>query len=883
MASTKPQKTEQSLQSTPIAEKWQCKQRDTEKTDVLCDLSSASEEWMSATVPSDIFVELMKVGKIPDPFLEMNENEVQWVGEVDWMYRTSFEWPQERSSNSSSARHVLCFDGLDTYASVYLNGKLILQSSNMFAPYRVDVTHVLNEGRNTSGILFESAFLKGKEEEKKYGEHPCWNGDTSRLYVRKAQYHYSWDWGPKLMTCGIWRRVYLESYQARISDVHLQVDLATDHKQAIVDVEIEVEDTDNYARVAQVTIADPQGQIVLDSHLVPVKKGIGLGKLPVLHDPELWWPAGHGKQPLYTVTASILQESYHNGGNAVVLDTKKQRIGIRDLQVVQHPLKGQDGTSFFFQVNGKGIFAGGSNWIPADNFLTRISSDRYRAWLELMVNGNQNTVRVWGGGIFEDDIFYNLCDELGLLLWQDFMFGCGAYPAHEEFQESVRLEAEANVRRLRNHACLAIFAGNNEDYQVRESLNLWTEEQFPARVIYEELLPSIVGALSPKSQYWRGSPYTSSDRLTTDPTIGDLHQWNIWGNQQQKYQYYPEIGGRFVSEFGMESLPCVKTIASFTDATKAKPQSEVMMHHNKAEDNERRLGTYLIENIRFSTHNLADYVYATQFIQSEALSSAYRGWIRRWQGPDREYCAGVLVWQINDCWPVSSWSIVDYYLRPKPAYYTIKRILHTTSVSISRMSVKDRSSVLEAWAVNLGDEAMDVEYVLEGFTLDGNRVLSKHGQLRLEANRSQEIVDLTVGVDLDMIRERNHEVVYGIRLLKTGSGMNSGDDDYVVVEGCGNGDDDVEVLARFASWPEPFKYLDIPDPEIKLTQRGETLTLSASKPAKGIWIEYEGADDELGGTMSDNMVDLMPGDEQIIHAPHCKGNVSIRWLGKDWT
>lgn len=229
------------------------------------------------------------------------------------------------------------------------------------------------------------------------------------------------------------------------------------------------------------------------------------------------------------------------------------------------------------------------------------------------------------------------------------------------------------------------------------------------------------------------------------------------GQSTREVPVLSRIGGRFVSEFGMESLPCVKTIASFTDATKAKPQSKVMMHHNKAEDNERRLAAYLMENIRFSTHNLADYVYATQFIQSEALSSAYRGWLRRWQGPNREYCGGVLVWQINDCWPVSSWAIADYYLRPKPAYYTIKRILDKASVSISRISLTDRSPVLEAWAVNLGDVAMDVEYQLEGFTLDGTRVISKQGKLRLETNRSQDIGDLTFGVDSDLIREESRD------------------------------------------------------------------------------------------------------------------------------
>lgn len=831
----------QKLVATPITDKWQCKQRDT-SAEVLDDLAT-KEEWLGATVPSDIFVELMKANKIPDPYPEMNENEVQWVGEVDWLYRTSFEWRSTGNSN----RHVLCFDGLDTFASVYLNGKLILQSSNMFVPYRVDVTNALVQGTNTIGILFESAFLKGLEMEKQMGKHPLWNGDSSRLYVRKAQYHYSWDWGPKLMTCGVWRKVYLESYQARISDMHIQVDVAGDHKLATVDIEIEVEDTHNYARTANVKIADPQGKIVVDG-LLPIHNSIARGQLPV-HDPELWWPAGHGAQSLYTVTATISQAD-----RQAILDTKKHRIGLRDLQVVQHPLKDQEGTSFFFQVNGKGIFAGGANWIPADNFLTRITAERYRAWLELMIKGNQTMVRVWGGGIYEDDAFYDACDELGLLLWQDFMFGCGAYPAHAKFQASVRLEAEANVRRLRNRPCLAIFAGNNEDYQVAEQLKL-TKEEFPARVIYEQLLPDVVNSLSPKTLYWRGSPYTSEDKPTTDPTIGDIHQWNVWHGSQHKYQHYPELVGRFVSEFGMESLPSVKTIATFTDAKKAKPQSQVMMHHNKADDNERRLGVYLIENIRFSTHNLADYVYATQFIQSEALSSAYRGWLRQWQGPGREYCGGALVWQINDCWPVSSWAIADYYLRPKPAYYTIKRILGKQSVGISRISLQDRSPVLEAWAVNL-DDAMDVEFLLEGFTLDGKRVVSKQGQLHLDANASQ---DIKLDIPQD-IRKRDHEIVYGLRLLKSGKKED-------------------EVVARVASWPEPFKYLDIPDPAIKISTHNETITISASKPAKGVWIEYEGDD---SGVMSDNMLDLMPGDEQVITAPNLKSGVSVRWLGKDW-
>ncbi|EGE00669.1 beta-mannosidase [Trichophyton tonsurans CBS 112818] len=388
--------------------------------------------------PTCIHLDLIHHGIIPDPFTGTAEKQAQWVGEKAWVYRTAFVAPQLGENEKA----VLAFDGLDTYASVHLNGKEILETDNMFIPERVDITSLLrgsNDESNVLEITFDSALIRGKEEQKKRPMHRwgCWNGDPSRLAVRKAQYHYGWDWGPVLLTCGPWRPITLEVYSARIADLYYTTRFKSNLKEAEISITAEVE---GYASDVIFSLSldtqkhDSGNQFVVSAS---VRDGKAAATIH-LKNPQLWYPARYGSQPLYSLQAKLMRKDQ-------TLDFCCKRIGLRKVELAQRKLEGSQGTTFLFRINDTSIFCGGSNWIPADSFIPRVSSQRYGDWVKMAVDGNQTMLCVWGGGIYEQDAFYEACDEYGLLVWQDFMFACGNYPAHREFLQSVEKEAEANA------------------------------------------------------------------------------------------------------------------------------------------------------------------------------------------------------------------------------------------------------------------------------------------------------------------------------------------------------------------------------------------------------------------------------------------------------
>ncbi len=802
-----------------LSHNWLFKQHSSDHS--LLDDFSSPHEWFPATVPGTVHQDLQAAGRIPDPFLELNENLVQWVGESDWLYKCTFDLPADFNDADEI---VLCCDGLDTFATVWLNGTQVLTSDNMFVPLRVRVASLLHIGTNELRILFASAWQRGKELEKQYGERFVWNGDASRVYVRKAQYHYGWDWGPTLLTAGIWKSIRLESYNARIADMYCPVVVADDLQSATLPVSVMLETGSiNTDLVIRMVIHAPDGEMVAEVQ-IPVMD-TKIGHTFNLASPQLWWPNGYGKQPLYRLEITLLRGSEE-------LDRQEKRLGLRRLQLVQRPLEDAPGSSFFFEINNTPVFCGGANWIPADSFTPRVTSEVYRTWLQLAAAANMTMLRIWGGGIYEDDVFYDTCDELGLLVWQDFMFACGLYPAHEAFQESVRGEAEAAVRRLRHHPSLVIWAGNNEDYGVAKSRRVYdpefegdfTQTAFPARAIYEQLLPEVCAELDPTRPYWRGSPYGGAEG-GDDRTIGDQHIWSIW-HGAVPYQDYPKFAGRFVSEFGMEAFPVMETIASFAAPDEFYPQSRTLDFHNKDAGGPRRIAPYLIENVRIVA-DLEGYAYLTQFVQSEALAAAYRGWRRLWSGPGREYTAGALVWQLNDCWPVTSWAIVDYYRRPKPAYYVIRRELAPCVVGLARVSAQ----TVAVWTGSGLNMEGDAELEVSTWAFDGTLVSVERRQATLVGNQSVE--------QGEFISERNDTWVVAARLFKDG-----------------------KVVARATLWPEPFKYLTLPEPEIQIERLdANTLRLHVTRPAKGVWLS---AGD--GVIWSDNMLDLTPNDAQIIVA-----------------
>ncbi|KAK8100630.1 Beta-mannosidase B [Apiospora kogelbergensis] len=841
----------------PIDKNWEFKQVDNESSKYL----------PVSQFPTHVHLDLLHHKLIPDPYIGKNELDVQWIGESVWAYRTTFSTP-DGLPPTSAKKAVLAFDGLDTFATVVLNGKTILATENMFIPERVDVTDVLAEdGDNELVITFDSAYLRGWKLVEKYPDHKwgCWNGDNSRLAVRKSQYHWGWDWGPALLTCGPWRPVYLEVYSSRLLDFWLDVDVEESLKTATVTAHTSIEGTAGRIRF----------DVVLHGHTVAAQEVDGTNATFLIHDPELWYPARYGKQPLYTVKATLI----HDGKD---IDFIEKKIGLRRAQLVQRALKDQPGTSFFFEINNVPIFCGGSDWIPADNFIPRISKERYHNWVKLVADGNQLMIRVWGGGIYEEQAFYDACDELGVLVWQDFMFGCGNYPAWPELLKSIEREAEENVRMLRHHPSIVIWAGNNEDYQYAESVNLtwdkdnhdaesWLKTDFPARYIYEKILPDVCKKMIPATYYHPGSPWGGVD--THDPTIGDIHQWNVWHGTQEKYQNFDKLIGRFVSEFGMEAFPSVKTIDAFLPLGKNDPdrypQSSTIDFHNKADGHERRIALYLVENMRYAPDPLEQFVYCTQLMQAECLASAYRLWKRQWKGPGREYCAGALVWQINDCWPVTSWAICDYYLRPKHAYYTVKREMAPLSVGMTRREHRyprdkytrvhvDVKTKIEIWGSNLMLDDVTVDCIVKAWDVETGTqtycdVVAK--DKLLPQNQSTEIAAFEVPAPTKADQARAVVASYLV-------------------------DKDGKQRARYVNWPEPLKYLHLQKPKqltATLSDDCQSVTLSAEVPVKGVAVECE--DDTV--KFEDNLVDIVPGETVTIGVKGAKEAtvITTRYLG----
>ncbi|KAL4267421.1 Beta-mannosidase glycosyl hydrolase [Pleurotus pulmonarius] len=835
-------------------------------------------EWVPASsFPTTVHVELLKLGRIPDPFVGLHEWDVQWVGESQWAFKTTFEVSE---SDLSPSYADLVFDGLDTFATVHINGEKLLETSNQFVAYRSAAKKLLKVGTNELLLEFENAFKKGREIEKDHGKLNLWNGDSSRLYVRKAQYNYGWDWGPILMTVGPWKSIRLHTYDVSVQDVDirsvvspkLDVDLTV-----TVDVQSDLSlQISNYSM--KTTLKNPDGTVRLEGASVRFSDSVAQSEFHFSSSEplELWYPVGYGKQPIYSVEVEISDSQ----GNVIYSQSKN--TSFRRVSVVQHKLIDQEGLSFHFEINNIPIFCGGSNWIPADSFLTTMTEQRYRAWLQLMVDGNQNMVRVWGGGIYEADDFYNICDELGIMVWQDFMFGCGQYPAHDSFIESVREEAEQNVKRLRHHPSIVIFAGNNEDYQIAESLKLeldysdetsdYRNTNFPARYIYERVLPEVVGKYS-NIYYHRASPYSGQGKPTTDRTLGDIHQWNVWHGSQEPWHNWDILSGRFVSEFGMQGYPNIRTVDYWIGEDKSErfPQSRTNCNHNKADGFERRLELYLMENFKHA-FDMESYVYYTQIMQAETLASAYRLWRRNWQGPGREYTSGALVWQINDCWPVTSWAIVDYFLRPKPAYFAIARELRPYTVGLTRKdhttyphdtsaAIFTISTIIEIWGTNSTLEEKKATLEVTSFDLRSDWRDKWSKEVALAPNASTELHkgELPGQPRRTKLSEVPKVIVVSARLL----------------------DVDGSILARYSNWPEPFKYINFPSVEevglkVGASADGEFVELSASRPVKGIILDVEGEDVQW----ADQAIDLVPDDPQIIGAKGlCSRKIKVRYLG----
>ncbi|KAI1370328.1 glycoside hydrolase family 2 protein [Hypoxylon crocopeplum] len=816
----------------------------------------SDDDWLPVqSVPSQVHMDLLANDKIPDPYIDLNELAARWIAEKDWTYKVQLKKPTGSTAGTSVTTDIV-FEGLDTFATVLFNGTEILKTDNMFLSHRVDISTFLKD-ENVLEIKFDSAMLRGRELAKQHGhEHTFYVRQTevSRVPVRKAQYNWGWDWGPILMTAGPWRPVYLEQYVSRIGDVWTHCEVSKDLKVCSGRVFATVTGAKSNSVTLSISL---NGNTIWQKECPVNSNGLVESEFQI-DSPELWHPFGYGPQTRYELKVTL-----------ALRDEKSKLIGFRRSELIQE--KDEFGKSFYFRINGNDIFAGGSCWIPADSFLSQIPAQRYYDWMKLMVEGNQHMIRIWGGGIYEDDALFDACDELGILVWHDFQFACASYPTYPSYLESVEQEARQNLRRLRSHPSMVIWAGNNEDYQVQERYHLdydyegdkdpqsWLKSSFPARYTYEYLLPKIVKEEDPFVVYHPSSPW-GDGKPTTDKTVGDIHQWNIWHGRMNRYQETHLLSGRFVSEFGMEAYPHLETIRDMVrDPQQQHPGSMMMDFRNKAIDHERRMITYVAENFLVK-YDLPSYTHLTQVVQADTMNFAYKTWRREWGKPGARKCGGVLVWQLNDCWPTMSWAVVDYYLVKKPAFYAIANALKPLAVGISQPfhewtaghadpTLPARDNKFDLWVVSNRLEPIQVDITVRFISIRTGRDV--HSPLKLENVTAQPNSTTEVLQD--------HAVaVVDPQLNDTTRPFSLAKYDPYVIHAVVNVDN--QVITTDTAWPQPLKYLDFSGRDVSFKALSDDqVAISATRPVKGFVFE-----ETRETKLSDNGFDLVPGEEKVV-------------------
>lgn len=652
---------------------------------------TAAPQWRPATVPGDIHLDLLNQKLIPDPFYGTNEAKLQWISSADWEYRTLVRLP----SALVNKQHLeLVFDGLDAYALVYLNERLILTANNQFRVWRVDVKPYVKSGDNELRVVFPAQDKAAEATAKRDSWFPR-NTVPARSYLRKAAYEHGWDWGPTFVTSGIWRPVALEGWDtARVADFHVkQSDVSAEAAHLVAEVEIEAgADTTATIEVASnasgsntseakasgstaARSSSPRSVVGLKSAAqnVTLHPGINLISLPIeVAKPQLWFPAGYGAQPLYSFAATV------RIGNHV--EERTTRIGLRSLRLRRDV--DQWGRSFEFVINGVPIFAKGADVIPSDSFANRVTPEKYRAMLESARDANMNMVRLWGGGYYEDNTFYDLCDELGILVWHDFMFGNEWQPGTYNFKLNVEREAEDQLRRLRDHPAIVLWSGNNETEEAfhwldRDKLDPATRLQMwqDYLTLFHGVLARAVARFDPEVPYWPSSPSADLEQTSPDYQSGDDHIWDVW-HGRVPFSTYEQHHARFVSEYGFQSFPELRTIESFT-----KPEdrtgilTEVMLAHQKNSEGNSLIHDYLLRDYP-EPKDFASFLYVSQVLQAEGIKLGAEH-LRR----ERPRTMGSIYWQLNDCWPVASWSSIDSLGRWKALQFYAKRFYAPVLVS----------------------------------------------------------------------------------------------------------------------------------------------------------------------------------------------------------
>jgi beta-mannosidase len=794
--------------------------------------------WMPATVPGTVHTDLLANKAIEDPFYRLNERKLQWIDKKDWEYRTAFVIDRAILAKE----HIdLVLKGLDTYADVFLNEERILQADNMFRTWRINCKEYVREGNNSLTIRFLSPVSEGLKKLQAHGYPLPASNDQAEIgglvdqrvspFVRKAPYHFGWDWGPRLVTSGIWRPVSLEAWdEGRISDLYI-ITKKLDPDHADLEVQFTVLANDK-ARLDARIYAD---SMLIHEGILALVPGENPIRIPVtIRQPERWWPNGMGNQKVYRIRVVV-------GKGNEMADEAEVTTGLRTLRLVQEPDPEGSGKSFFFEINGLPVFAKGANYIPNDVFLTRVTPEKYEYIVRSAAEANMNMLRVWGGGIYENDLFYDLCDEYGIMVWQDFMFACSMYPGDDVFLESVRLEATDNVKRLRNHPCIVLWCGNNEmetawaewdenrgwgwkqQYNSEQRTAIWKAYD----TLFHKMLPAIVAEHDPAVPYWHSSPSAGFGQLAGyDTKSGDMHYWGVW-HGLHPFTDFRKYRARFMSEYGFQSFPEFNSVKRYTLPEDYDIESEVMMSHQRSGIGNLRIRQYMETDYRIPK-DFEQFLYVGQLLQAEAINMAIEC-----HRSDMPYCMGTLYWQINDCWPVASWSGIDYYGRWKALHYFAREAFKPVTLVMDENKGQVRVHIVSDLP-----ETRQAILVLRIITFNGQELWSDSLPVDIPGWSS------AIYVEKDISGFDPRKTVLVASLAKEGEVYDSG--------------------LHYFTQP---KFLLLPDPGItpEIGEKGDAfeVILACTSLARNVFLTAGG----YGGQFSDNFFDILPGEKVKVTFP----------------
>lgn len=798
------------------------------------EFSSEDElKWKKAQVPGSVQSNLIDLKEVEDPYFGTNQEKIQWIEDKNWLFQNCFNLNKE---DFNFDKILLNFEGLDTFADVFLNGSKILSSENMFLKHHISVKSLLKEGENKLLIRFFSPIKHLMPNRITSGfEYPVGNDHRQEkvsVYARKAPYHFGWDWGIRIVQMGIFRPVSLEFLSmAKIEDSFIYQKEITPQK-AEIEQFIEVFSERNQNAIISTEISFNKQKISKKDKNILLKSGKNKISFDILiENPKLWQPIHWGEQHLYDFTTKIEIEGK-------IISTKTQKIGLRSIKLVQN--NDEKGQSFYFEVNGNPFFAKGSNYIPGEILTTKQDTAYYHKIFDNLLKANMNMIRVWGGGIYENDYFYQLADQKGILVWQDFMFACVPYPSDENFLNNVKKEAIFNVKRLRNYACISLWCGNNE---VEESIKYWGfERQVPEQayqnfktgynLIFKDLLPNIVKEFDPEKDYIHSSPLSANWGRPESLSVGDSHYWGVWYGRQN-FEIFNTRIPRFMSEFGFQAFPEMKTIRSFAQEKDFDIESEVMKAHQKSSTGNDAIQDYMQRYYK-TPKDFEEFVYLGLVMQGEGMKKGMLSHRR-----NRPYCMGSLYWQLNDSWPVVSWAGVDYYDNWKALHYKTREAFSPIGVDFYH-NLEEKTAEFYIFS-DLLQDFKNSTYSIQLVSFEGKILKEFSEKINIEKNQTAQVKKLNINDFAN--NQTQKEVFVLIRVF----------------------DENNNILTQdtfFFFWP---KDLNLPKAEIskEIISKEKNkikLKLKSKVLAKNVFIEtpYQGA------KFSDNFFDLLPNEEKII-------------------